>query len=95
MATLTRFKDAQVYAWCPVLAFSTPEPVHARTPSEPTLTHLTAALLTAYSQPSNRVPPCLVQGTLIHPYGLLLKRVPVIRVFLVNMLNWLSVLGLT
>ena len=36
--------------------------------------------LTAYNQPSNRAPPCLVQGLMIHLCGLLLKWVPVTRV---------------
>ena len=40
-----------------------------------------AVVLTAYNQPSNRALPSLVQGTMIHLCGLLLKWVPVTRVF--------------
>ena len=60
--------------------FSTPEYVHART-SVGTYTDVPlAAILTAYNQPSNHAPPCLVQGTVIHLCGILLKWVPVARV---------------
>ena len=65
---------------------------HARPYSVGTYTDApTAIVLTAYNQPSNRASPCLVQGTMIYLCGLLLKWIPVTRVFLINMLNWLSV----
>ena len=76
----TWFKMHSVHYWCPLPDFSTPEYVHVHTTPEPTLAHQLPTFWPLIIQPSNRAPPCLVQGTMIHLCGLLLKWVPVTRV---------------